>query len=235
MKLHRLPISSLALLLALGPLSPGCLSASEQVKGFETPRPGKISAVNKRRLKPMIDAVAKRRGLDAALVHAVIAAESGYNPGAVSPKGAIGLMQIMPETAGDYGIEVVDRLYDPKTNVETGTRHLKRLMRKYKNMRQAIMAYNAGEGAVERAPGGTVTYSETRHYTTRVLNNYLRSKGKKPIKLIAPTKARKLRKVKMRRSGRVKVVINSTVGNLDPGLHSFGPESKPLFVLESKD
>jgi len=225
MNLHRLPILALAFLLVLSPLSPGCLLAGERAKGLETPPPGKISAPNKRRLKPMIDGVAKKRGLDAALVHAVIAAESGYNPNAVSPKGAIGLMQIMPTTAGDYGIDSADALFDPKTNVEIGTRHLKRLMRKYKNMRKAIMAYNAGEGALARA-NGAMTYSETRLYTMRVINNYWRSKGKKPIDL---------RKLGLTGSGRVKVVINSTVGNLDPGLHSFGPESKPMFVLESKD
>lgn len=225
MKRYRLSILPLAFFLGLGPLLPGCLLAKEQAKGLETPPPGKISASNKRKLKPMIDGVAKKRGVDAALVHAVIAAESGYNPDAVSPKGAIGLMQIMPATAGDYGIDAADALFDPKTNVEVGTRHLNRLMRKYKNIRQAIMAYNAGEGALARA-NGAVTYSETRLYTMRVINNYWRNKGKKPMDL---------RKLGLVGSGRVRVVINSAVGNLDPGLHSFGPGNKAMFVLESKD
>jgi len=225
MKCYRFSVLLLALLLGFGFFLPGYASASDRTKGLETPPPGKISGSNKRKLKPMIDVVAKKRRLDAALVHAVIAAESGYNPNAVSPKGAIGLMQIMPATAGDYGIDSADSLFDPKTNVEIGTRHLKRLMRKYKNMRQAIMAYNAGEGALAKS-SGIVTYDETRLYTMRVLNNYWRNKGRKPIDI---------RKLGLTGSGRVKVVINSTVGNLDPGLHSFGPDSKPMFVLESKD
>lgn len=199
--------------------------ANGNASGLETPAPGKVSGSNKRKLKPMIDGIAKKRGIDKDLVHAVIAAESGYNPNAVSPKGAIGLMQVMPATAGDYGIDSADDLFDPKTNVETGTRHLKRLLKKYKNIHHAVMAYNAGEGTLDRTRGA-VTYSETRTYALRVINNYWRNKGKKPLHL---------RELGLTKAGRVKVVINSTVGNLDPGLHSFGPESKPMFILESKD
>lgn len=225
MKPSRASILPIVLLFGVSAIPPGYAFADGKGPGLETPASGKISVSNKRKLKPMIDGVAKRRGIDADLVHAVIAAESGYNPQAVSPKGAIGLMQVMPATAGDYGIDSAEDLFDPKTNVNTGTRHLKRLLGKYKNIRHAIMAYNAGEGTLERTRGA-VTYPETRMYTVRVINNYWRNKGKKPVNF---------RELGLTGPGRIKVVINSTVGNLDPGLHSFGPDSKPMFVLESKD
>jgi soluble lytic murein transglycosylase-like protein len=212
------------LLLGLGALPSAQLSASNQEIDLERPAPGKVSEANKRSLKPLIDGIARRRGVDKALVHAVIAAESGYDPRAVSPKGAIGLMQVMPATAGDYGIASADDLFDPETNVETGTRHLKRLLAKYKNIRHAVMAYNAGEGALKRTQGAT--YSETRLYTMRVLKGYMRNKGKKPIRL---------RELELIGKARPKIRIESAVRNLDPGLHRLGPETKPIFVLESKD
>lgn len=225
MKQNRWVIVALSMLLPL--MLPGIAGAETAIaaEGLETPAPGRISSANKRRLKPMIDRIAKKRRVDPHLVHAVIAAESGYNPKAVSPAGAVGLMQVMPATAADYGVDSADALFDPGVNVDTGTRHLKRLLSKYKNMRQAIMAYNAGEGVLDRSMGA-VTYPETRNYTLRVINNYWRNQGKKPLNL---------RKLGISGKGRPKVVISSTVRNLDPGLHTIGPESKPMFILESKD
>jgi soluble lytic murein transglycosylase-like protein len=219
-----LAIWSLTLLFAVGLPSGAQGSAAPKLADLEAPAPGKVSLANKRKLQPMIDGVAKKRGVDEALVHAVIAAESGYDPRAVSPKGAIGLMQVMPATAVDYGVAAEGELFDPKTNVEIGTRHLKRLLGRYKNIRHAVMAYNAGEGAFERTQGAA--YRETRLYAFRVINNYWRNKGKKPIRL---------RELEMGGPRRPKMRIESTVKNLDPGLHSFGPETKPIFVLESED
>ncbi|AHF04331.1 lytic transglycosylase [Marichromatium purpuratum 984] len=118
-------------------------------------------------------------GLDRDLVQAVIAAESAYDPDAVSPVGAVGLMQVMPETARDYGVEGQTRLAEPATNLTTGMRHLKRLLEKYDNIGQAVMAYNAGEGALARG-GGRVDYPETQRYTHRVLTDYLGRKGVAP-------------------------------------------------------
>ncbi|RNE94207.1 lytic transglycosylase domain-containing protein [Marichromatium sp. AB32] len=118
-------------------------------------------------------------GLDRDLVQAVIAAESAYDPDAVSPVGAVGLMQVMPETARDYGVEGQARLAEPATNLATGMRHLKRLLEKYDNIGQAVMAYNAGEGALARG-GGRVDYPETQRYTHRVLTDYLGRKGVAP-------------------------------------------------------
>jgi soluble lytic murein transglycosylase-like protein len=228
MTTYGFPILVLALAIGFGLLTPVPGVTADEAMVLETPSPGKISAANKRKLKPMIDKIAKKRGVDSALVHAVIAAESGYNPRAVSPKGAVGLMQLMPATASDYGVVSTDDLFNPKTNVDTGTRHLGRLMRKYKNIRHAVMAYNAGEGALKRTQGAT--YTETRLYAMRVIQYYLRNKGKKPGRF---------RELRLMGSGRELtrggVKIDSAVGNLDPGLHSFAPDSKSIWVLESKD
>ena len=124
----------------------------------------------------MVDRIARQYGLDRDLVHAIIKAESAYDPRAFSPAGAVGLMQVMPETASDYGVESAKRLFDPETNLHTGMRHLKRLLKKYVSIGSAVMAYNAGEGALERNKG-QVPYAETQHYTKQVLNDYLARKG----------------------------------------------------------
>ena len=157
-------------------------SVAETAVGLETPPPGRISAANKRKLRPMIDAAAKRHGVDRDLVHAVIAAESGYNPAAVSRAGAIGLMQVMPATAADYGVRAAGELFAPETNVNVGTRHLKRLITKYRSVGQAIAAYNAGEDVARlwlsycfsQEPEEYFTkvgYRQTRAYLDKVLTS----------------------------------------------------------------
>ncbi|MBK1642194.1 hypothetical protein CKO12_09945 [Chromatium okenii] len=130
-------------------------------------------------LKTMVDQTAHTHGLDRDLIHALIRAESAYNPQAVSPAGAVGLMQVMPATAADYGVNHSAALFEPKTNLNTGMRHFKRLLNKYDNIAAAVMAYNAGEGALERG-GGVVNYAETQRYTHQVLTTYLKSKGIAP-------------------------------------------------------
>lgn len=134
-------------------------------------------------LTSKVDQAARQHGLDRDLAHALIRAESAYNPRAVSSAGAIGLMQVMPDTAADYGVQNPDALFETETNLNTGMRHFKRLLDKYGNIGAAVMAYNAGEGALERS-GGFVTYAETQRYTHQVLTSYLGSKG------IAPYSAR---------------------------------------------
>jgi len=109
--------------------------------------------------------VAKYENIDIAFVKAVISAESNYNMIAVSPKGAMGLMQIMPATAETYG---VINPFSPEENIRTGTAELSRLMDVYKNPTLALAAYNAGEGAVE-THNGVPPYKETRDYIVRVL------------------------------------------------------------------
>ena len=109
----------------------------------------------------------KRFEIDPALVKAVIHAESSFNPKAVSPKGALGLMQLMPATARFHGVK---QPFEPSQNIEAGTRHLAQLLKKYKgNLRFALAAYNAGEEAVNQY-GGVPPFSETQDYVHRVIN-----------------------------------------------------------------
>jgi soluble lytic murein transglycosylase-like protein len=103
-------------------------------------------------------------GVDPLLVRAVIQVESNYKPRARSPKGAMGLMQLMPATARQYGVR---NPYDPKANIEAGIKHLKGLIDKL-DVELALAAYNAGEGAVKRFKG-IPPYRETRNYVTKIL------------------------------------------------------------------
>ena len=209
------------------------------------PKPPVKSRPSKKALKPLIDRTAKRHGVERELVHAVVAAESAYNPHAVSHAGAIGLMQVMPATAADYGVTDVSALFDPKINVNTGTRHLKRLLRKYKNdYGRTIMAYNAGEGTVDRT-NSNVTYAETLNYTAAVIRNYRRNGGNQPTEA-AMKKVAMLTKISGSKKGRrlmkkyldpsllsLNVRTTVPVRFLDPGLHRAGAESRPMIVLES--
>jgi hypothetical protein len=112
----------------------------------------------------MINTAAADQGVDAKLVRAVIQVESAYKATARSRKGAMGLMQLMPDTARRY--QVVDP-YDPKSNIEAGIKHLKSLLERFQ-LASALAAYNAGEAAVARFRG-VPPYPETRDYVSRVL------------------------------------------------------------------
>lgn len=120
-------------------------------------------------IRRMVDQVAARVGIDARLAHAVVRAESNYRPLAISPKGAMGLMQLMPPLAATY--RLTDP-FDPERNLETGLTHLRRLLVKY-DVRRALAAYNAGEGAVSRY-GGVPPYRETQTYIQRIMTSLLR-------------------------------------------------------------
>jgi soluble lytic murein transglycosylase-like protein len=112
----------------------------------------------------LISAAATRNGLDPDLVHAVIRAESNYEPRARSTRGARGLMQLMPDTLRTYRVR---NAFDPTANIEAGTRYLRTLLDRYP-LDRALAAYNAGEGAVIRY-GGIPPYPETRSYVSRVM------------------------------------------------------------------
>ena len=112
----------------------------------------------------LVDQVAARVGLDRKLAHAVVHTESNYQPLAISPRGAVGLMQIMPTLVRQYGL---DDPFDPAHNLEAGMRHLLSLLRRF-DTRAALAAYNAGEGAVARY-GGVPPYRETQNYVQRIL------------------------------------------------------------------
>jgi soluble lytic murein transglycosylase-like protein len=113
----------------------------------------------------LADAAAYKYGLPPSLVRNVMAAESAFQPQAVSPKGAIGLMQLMPGTARDLGVDP----QDPAQNVDGGTRHLRDLLLRYDgNLWHALAAYNAGPGAVAKSPDGLPPYRETLRYVNRI-------------------------------------------------------------------
>jgi soluble lytic murein transglycosylase-like protein len=115
-------------------------------------------------VEQLADAAADRYGLPRTLVRSVIAAESGFQPGAVSPKGAIGLMQLMPGTAKDLGVDP----YDPAQNIDAGARYLKSLLERYDyGLWHALAAYNAGPGAVDKYHG-VPPYRETINYVRRI-------------------------------------------------------------------
>ncbi|MBW2559478.1 MAG: lytic transglycosylase domain-containing protein [Deltaproteobacteria bacterium] len=122
-----------------------------------------ISAAGKT-MDRIIDRSSEKYGVDVDLIRAVIRAESDFDPRATSPKGAMGLMQLMPETARDLGVEDP---YDPAQNVLAGTRYLKMLLDRYDgNADVALAAYNWGMGNVERNPGSLP--EETKTYITRI-------------------------------------------------------------------
>jgi hypothetical protein len=115
-------------------------------------------------VRNLVDRVANRVGIDRRLAHAVVRTESNYQPLAISPKGAMGLMQIMPATARSYGL--TDDPFDPERNLEVGMRHLKGLLSRFDRSR-ALAAYNAGEAAVRRY-GAVPPYRETQEYVRRI-------------------------------------------------------------------
>jgi soluble lytic murein transglycosylase-like protein len=122
------------------------------------------------RYERMIEASARAYGLEPDLVHAVIAAESAYDPLALSPKGAQGLMQLMPATALRYAIS---DLQQPRQNIAAGTRHLRYLMNMFQDdLRLVLAAYNAGEQAVRKYADQVPPYPETQAYVKRVLAFY---------------------------------------------------------------
>jgi soluble lytic murein transglycosylase-like protein len=129
----------------------------------------------------LIAAAARRHGLPPEFVASVVSAESDFRPGAVSPKGAMGLMQLMPATAREYGADP----RDPRQNVEAGTQYLRDLLIKYQKdehqVSRALAAYNAGPGTVDRYHG-VPPYRETRAYVERVLRKYEKKQAKAAAK-----------------------------------------------------
>src|SRR5947208_16666900 len=112
----------------------------------------------------LIENVAAEHAVDSRLVKAIIQVESAFQERARSRKGAMGLMQIMPDTARQYGVA---NPYDARSNIVAGVKHLKSLMQRLPTLRLALAAYNAGEAAVQRY-GGVPPYAETRDYVTRI-------------------------------------------------------------------
>ncbi len=149
--------------------------AAAQIAGFEQDeevvKPAEWQPSELPSTEELVTAAANRNGLPADFVRSVVAVESGFRTDAVSSKGAIGLMQLMPATARDYGANP----NDPKQNIEAGTQYLRDLLWKYRNdphqVSRALAAYNAGPGAVDRYHG-IPPYRETLAYVERVLRKY---------------------------------------------------------------
>ncbi len=143
-----------------------------QSGGVSAPRPG-LSAAPKPDLTAVVKDASGRYQLDPDLVNSVIKAESGFNTRAVSPKGARGLMQLMPGTASQLG---VPNAFDPQANVEGGTKYLRELLERYNfDLVKALAAYNAGPQRVEHF-GGVPPYYETRAYVARIVRDFNKKK-----------------------------------------------------------
>jgi len=155
-KLKIFAFFTILLLIFLFPLKADSQVESQQNKKFDK----------------IIKDVAEKYSLEASLIHSIIRTESDYDPYCVSSKGALGLMQLMPETARIYG---VGNPFNPRDNIEGGVRYLKELMNLYgRRTRFVLAAYNAGQTAVKRY-GGIPPYPETRNYIEKVMASYPKS------------------------------------------------------------
>ena len=122
-----------------------------------------------RRYDRIIQMISARHGIDASLIHSLIRTESDYNPYAISSKGAMGLMQLMPETAIKYGVK---NIFDPYENIKGGVMYIKDLMKLYHRRTKLVLAaYNAGQTAVKKY-GGIPPYPETRRFIEKVMSHY---------------------------------------------------------------
>lgn len=148
------------------------------------PAPAKLLAFfevspSYKQVKHLLRAAAREHRVDYELLQAVIATESGFDTTAVSPRGAVGLMQIMPATARHYGVvadrksTITKKLTDPRVNIRTGTLHLRDMMSRFPaRLELALAAYNAGLTAVRRAGNRVPRYKETQNYVKTVLQLY---------------------------------------------------------------
>ena len=138
--------------------------AAQGTHGAVGPSAGSLTLVGTTDYDPLIERAATRHDVDARIVKAVIQVESAFQPRARSSKGAMGLMQLMPNTARQYQAR---NPYDPASNIEAGTKHLKQLLNEFE-LPLALAAYNAGEAAVRRF-GGVPPYAETQAYVSKIL------------------------------------------------------------------
>jgi soluble lytic murein transglycosylase-like protein len=147
-------------------LDPGAVTyAVPDAPQFRSTRPA-TSRVMREQFEPLVQEHAARHSLRPDLVRAVIQVESGFNPGATSPKGAMGLMQLMPATARELGVR---NPYDPTDNIRGGTAYLRQLLDRYGgNEELALAAYNAGSSAVDRYDRQVPPYRETQDYVRKV-------------------------------------------------------------------
>jgi soluble lytic murein transglycosylase-like protein len=182
-----------------------------------------------RKMQPQVSEAAREHGIELALLQALIAAESGFDPAAVSPKGAIGLMQVMPATAERYGVSadarapIETKLKDPRTNLRTGARYLRDLLGMFPGrLELALAAYNAGEGAVQRAGQRIPNFPETQNYVRTVMQLYTMLKPAPAAEAAPPGSTP--RRVRMELPGPAGAAARR---NMPPGLASFTPLEGP--------
>ena len=175
------PFAILGDALSTSPTGTATVAADEvQVEELAQDPAGDVPAVpqpppqapDARRFTKLVEAACRASGVDEALVHAVILAESSYDPNAVSIAGASGLMQLTPETAKRHGVRDP---FDPADNIRGGVMHLKQLLALFDgDVELAVAAYNAGENAVIRAGYRIPPYAETERFVPRVIGFYRR-------------------------------------------------------------
>ena len=142
--------------------------SSRFARAARAARPARLDTQQVQRWHPLIARIAREEGMNPALLHAVVAAESGYNPEARSPKGAVGLMQLMPTTAERFGLPRTQRT-DPERNLRAGSQYLRWLLDYFdQDLTLAVAGYNAGEGAVLKYDHQIPPYPETQAYVRRV-------------------------------------------------------------------
>ena len=152
-------------------IAAGFKSSTTQTQYLASPVLSAADQANRVKIEEMIREVSARYRVDPALVRAVIQTESNWNTSAVSRKGALGLMQLVPGTAQQLG---VNNAFDPKQNLDGGVHYLHNLLERYNgDLDKALAAYNAGPGAVDRA-GGVPQYRETREYVQKITDSYYR-------------------------------------------------------------
>ena len=161
----------------------GMLRMAGPAAPARSPHPRALASIevspSYRRVKQHLREASSKHDIDYELLKALIVTESGFDPAAVSPKGAVGLMQIMPATAERYGVvgdtktPVQRKLIDPRTNIRAGARYLSYLLNLFPGkLELALAAYNAGEGAVQRAGNRIPNYPETQNYVRTVIALY---------------------------------------------------------------
>ena len=151
------------------------LAPPARVPAWLLPRTaGSAGAASRTAYDALIESVAQAYGQDAALMRAIVQVESGFDPNAVSPKGAIGLMQVMPSTAALFGLARPQQaLFEPESNLRTGAQFLRSLLLRFAGDAElAVAAYNAGPGAVMRSGYAVPAFPETRDYVRNVMALY---------------------------------------------------------------
>ena len=142
------------------------VAAASAPRSDQTPAPRYVTLQRSRAYDDLILENARLNGVRADLVRAVVQVESAFNPNATSPKGAMGLMQLMPQTAKQYGVK---NAYNPSENVRAGVAYLRQLLNRYENNETlALAAYNAGPGAVDKYDESIPPYRETQNYVAKI-------------------------------------------------------------------